>query len=76
MLRTWEADAGELNMTLIQDAWFAIRKFKQSPVLVLAAVVTLALGVGVNIAIFSLADGVCLRPLQINDPSHLVASKA
>jgi len=27
----------------------------------------------VNIAIFSLADGVCLRPLQINDPSHLVA---
>ena len=73
MLRTWEADAGELNMTLIQDAWFAIRKFKQSPVLVLAAVVTLALGVGVNIAIFSLADGVCLRPLQINDPSHLVA---
>jgi putative ABC transport system permease protein len=73
MLRTWEADARELNMTLIQDAWFAIRKFKQSPVLVLAAVVTLVLGVGVNVAIFSLADGVCLRPLQISDPSHLVA---
>ncbi|MGD0630434.1 MAG: ADOP family duplicated permease [Terracidiphilus sp.] len=58
---------------VIQDAWFAIRKFRQSPVLVLAALVTLVLGVGVNIAIFSLADGVCLRPLQIGDPSHLVA---
>jgi len=57
---------------LIQDVWFAIRKFRQSPGLVMAAVVTLGLGVGVNTAIFSLADGICLRPLQIADPSHLV----
>ena len=59
--------------TLLQDVWFGLRKFKQSPGLVLAALVTLALGIGVNAAIFSLADGICLRPLDIADPSHLVA---
>jgi predicted permease len=58
---------------LIQDVSYALRKFRQSPGLVLAAIVTLALGVGVNTAIFSIADGICLRPLPIPDPSHLVA---
>ena len=38
----------------------------------MAAVVTLVLGVGVNTAIFSMVDGVWLRPLPIADPAHLV----
>ena len=58
---------------VMQDVWFAIRRFRRSPGLVIAAIVTLALGVGVNTAIFSIADGICLRPLQIADPSHLIA---
>lgn len=58
---------------LMQDIWFAIRRFRRSPGLIIAAIVTLALGVGVNTAIFSIADAICLRPLQIADPSHLIA---
>ncbi len=45
----------------------------RAPGLTLAAIVTLALGVGANTAIFSLVDGLWLRPLPIADPSHLVA---
>ncbi len=44
----------------------------RAPAPFLAAVVTLALGIGANTAIFSLVDGIWLRPLPIADPSHLV----
>ncbi len=57
----------------IPDIRFAWRKFMRAPGLTLAAIVTLALGVGANTAIFSLVDGIWLRPLPIADPSHLVA---
>ena len=58
---------------LIHDVRFAFRKFRRAPVPFLAAIVTLALGIGANTAIFSLIDGIWLRPLPIADPSHLVA---
>lgn len=58
---------------LFRDIRFAARKFMRAPGLILAAIVTLMLGVGANTAIFSLVDGIWLRPLQISDPSHLVA---
>jgi putative ABC transport system permease protein len=58
---------------LIHDVCFAFRKFRRTPVQFLAAIVTLALGIGANTAIFSLVDGIWLRPLPIADPSHLVA---
>lgn len=60
-------------LQLIRDLRFAVRKFRRAPVLALAAILTLALGVGANTAIFSLVDGLWLRPLQIADPSRLVA---
>lgn len=56
-----------------RDLLFAVRKFRRTPVLTIAAVTTLALGIGANTAIFSLVDGVWLRPLPITDPAHLVA---
>jgi predicted permease len=59
-------------MQFLRDIRFAFRKFMRSPGLSLGAVITLALGIGANTAIFSLVDGVWLRPLQIADPSHLV----
>ena len=57
----------------IQDVRFAFRRFRRTPGPFLAAIVTLALGIGANTAIFSLVDGIALRPLPIADPSHLVA---
>jgi putative ABC transport system permease protein len=56
----------------IHDLRFAFRRFKRVPGPFLAAIVTLTLGIGANTAIFSLVDGISLRPLQIADPSHLV----
>ncbi|MGA9062834.1 MAG: ABC transporter permease [Terracidiphilus sp.] len=58
---------------LLQDVRFALRKFRQAPGPILAAMVTLAFGIGANSAIFSIADAIWLRPLPITDPSHLVA---
>ncbi|MFZ0744118.1 MAG: ABC transporter permease [Terracidiphilus sp.] len=58
---------------LIHDVRFAFRRFRRAPGPFLAAIITLALGIGANTAIFSLVDSISLRPLPIADPSHLVA---
>jgi predicted permease len=55
-----------------QDARFALRQFRRSPAFSAAAIGTLALGIGVNTAIFSVIDAVVLRPLPYRDPAHLV----
>ena len=57
---------------LVHDIRFAFRRFRRVPGPFLAAIVLLTLGIGANTAIFSLVDGIALRPLPIADPSHLV----
>jgi predicted permease len=57
---------------LLSAIRFALRKYRRAPGPALAAVLTLALGIGANSAIFSLIDGTTLRPLAIADPAHLV----
>ncbi len=52
---------------------FSLRRYRRTPGPALAAVLTLALGIGANTAIFSLVDGVTLRPLSISDPAHLLS---
>src|SRR5258707_13426329 len=59
--------------TLPQDVPFAIRYFRRSPGFAITAVLTLALGIGATTAIFSLIDGILLRPLPFPHPSELVA---
>jgi len=54
------------------DVTVAIRRLKQSPGFTLVAVLTLALGIGANSAIFALADATLLRPLPFSDPARLV----
>ena len=51
---------------------FAFRVLARNPVFTIVAVITIALGVGASTAIFSVADGVLLRPLPYRDPGKLV----
>ena len=59
--------------TLWQDLGYGVRQLRRSPGFAIVAILTLALGIGANTAIFSVIDAVLLRELPVKNPHELIA---
>jgi len=57
---------------LMQDIRFAVRQLRKAPGFTLTVIITLALGIGANTAIFTLVHGILMRSLPVSDPSKLI----
>src|SRR5215468_1664282 len=57
---------------IFRDLRYSLRSLRRSPVFLSVAVLSLALGIGANTAIFTLVHQLILRPLPVRDPEQLV----
>ncbi len=58
--------------TLMSDVRFAVRSLAKSKLFTLAALASLALGIGANVTVFTLVDAIAIKPLPFVDPNRLV----
>ena len=69
--RRQRADRVEALSQLRQDVRYAIRSLRHSPMFTATAIVTLALGIGAAMAVFTVVNGVLVRPLPYRDPARI-----
>jgi len=70
--RGYDIRGGGVIETMVQDAKYGVRQLAQRPSFSIVAILTLALGIGVSTALFSVIDAALLRPLPYPHPEELV----
>ena len=69
------ASSGGFMTGLVQDLRYAVRALKRAPGFAAVSIVTLALGIGATTIVYSIVDGILLRPLPIQDPDRVMLAR-
>jgi predicted permease len=69
---TLDVRGGRWLEDLLSDLRYAVRSFRHQPGVAVVAILTLTLGIGANTAVFSMVNGLLLKPLPVREPGRLV----